>query len=186
MINLILVIEKILVDIQPKEEIKERIDCDNYFEFRDKIIILRPYVYDFVDFVVNKYNISIWTELDKGTAVFILRKLFKKNFDEIKFLFFNYHCNLCLFMRGHNKAIYLLWEFFDPKVFSKHNTVVIDSCDETKYYNSDNCIMIKKYSYLNKKDTVLSSKNKLLNSIKKMDEYIVQKEKEINLMDALK
>ena len=115
MINLILVIEKILVDIRPKEEIKEQIDGYNYFEFRDKIIILRPYVYEFVDFVVDKYNISIWTELDKGMAVFILRKLFKQNFDEIKFLFFSYHCNLCLFMRGHNKAIYLLWEFFESQ-----------------------------------------------------------------------
>ena len=47
-------------------------------------------------------------------------------------------------------------------------------------------MIIKKYSYLDKTDTILSSKGALLNSIKKMNEYVEQKEKEINLMDALK
>ncbi len=107
------------------------------------MIYKRPYLDEFLEYIFEHYNVSIWTAASKNYALFIYDKIVipdsKMNDRELNNLLFSYHCNISkkTFNKSSPKKLKLLCDVYNTNL---NNTMIID--DHPDVYSSQkmNCI----------------------------------------------
>ena len=120
-------------------------DMDGYY-----IVFERPYVQDFLDYLFENYDVSIWTAASKDYALFIIKHIIlKKHTRHIKYILFAYHCDLSKkFYNGNSKDLRLIWDTLDLEGYSTANTVIIDDLEEVYNTQPRNSIHIPAFEIL--------------------------------------
>ena len=77
------------------------------------IVFGRPYLQEFLDYLFDNFNVSIWTAATKSYALFIIDNFIKiKPNRKIDFIFFSYHCDYSMKCKQGLKGLNVLWEKF--------------------------------------------------------------------------
>jgi len=106
-------------------------------------IFYRPYLINFLKYVSQFFNISVWTAATKLYADFIVENIFPK---EIKpeFVFHSMHTEYGLRRYFRFKPLELVYDSY-PNEYNKKNTIIIDDLNDVYLANPNNCISIKPF-----------------------------------------
>lgn len=156
--NIVLDLDNTLISAEPATEFpyeKEgMIDKCLKFPFYNMddyyIVFERPHLQEFLDFIFENYNVSIWTAATQSYALYIIQHIIlSKPERKLDFIFFSYHCSISKKKRKDcTKDLSLLYRIFKLKGFSKKNTLIIDDLDEIYNRQPENCIHIKEFNIL--------------------------------------
>jgi hypothetical protein len=142
-----------------------------YIMEKSYVVIERPNLQDFLDYIFDNFNVSVWTAADKDYATFIIDKIIlNKESRKLDLVLFKYHCNISKHQYGSSKSLRLIWENKNLKKYNENNTIIIDDYDDVWNYQRDNCIRAPQFEYLNKNsldDDFLSSSSKLRKILEK-------------------
>ena len=129
-----------------------------YSKLYDKntLICGRPYLFEFLEWLFDNCNVSVFTAADKDYALFIIdnfilrdkngRKLDRK----LDFIFYRYHVNIGINTFGEGlKDLRIIWDTFDMYGFNCSNTVIVDDSPDVKMTNPLNAILIYPFNALN-------------------------------------
>ncbi len=121
-------------------------DMDGYY-----IIFERPRVQEFLDYLFENFDVSIWTAASKDYALFVIDNIvLSRPNRKIGFIFFSYHCKISKkFYNKNSKNLKLLWEKFHlgGKFDAKHS-LIIDDLPEVYESQPKNCINIHPFEIL--------------------------------------
>jgi len=140
----------------PENEIGTHYRLDQY------IIVERPHLQDFLDYIFEKFNVSVWTAASKEYALFICQKIIlNKPGRKLDYFLYVDHCNMST-PKNEKKNIKNLDFIYskDREHFNQYNTILLDdSKDHVKYSvdNSKNIIRAKEFFFFkdNKDDFLL-------------------------------
>ena len=113
-------------------------------------IFERPGLQEFLDFLFDNFNVSVWTAASKDYALFVIKNIiYKKNKESRKldWIFFSYHCDISKCTKKGTKDLSLLWDDYKLDGFSKNNTFIIDDYDEVYETQRKNCIAISPFNF---------------------------------------
>ena len=137
-------------------------------------VYLRPHLDEFLDFLFDEFNVSVFTAAERDYAKFVVDNIVKKNHQDynLDFIFYSYHNMISLRTYNQMKQLSMLWNMFNMYYFYPSNTVIIDDYDMVKSSNPYNCLQIKKFDInletaMKNKDEILQDKS-LLNIAKKL------------------
>lgn len=158
-----------------KEGIKEKSiqfalhDMDSYY-----IVFERPLVQEFLDWLFENYNVSVWTAASKDYALFVIDKIIlTKPNRKLEYIMFSYHCDISKKKYKYSKQLKLVFDHFKLEGFNKHNTIIIDDLDEVHTCQPENSIHIKAFEILDdgsEYDTELqNTKSQVKDIFKKLD-----------------
>lgn len=100
---------------------------------KDYIVFERPHLQEFLDYLFENFNVSIWTAASKIYALFIIKNIILKNPNrQLDYIFFSYHCNLSEKFKNGLKDLSLLWDTYNLPNYKDSNTVIIDDNPEVK------------------------------------------------------
>ena len=131
--------KKMTPEIKEKSDKFEVHNCDGYF-----IIFERPHLQDFLDYVFEKFNVSVWTAASKDYALFIVDNIILKKDKpdrKLDYVFFSYHCDIS--EKKHNdhiKDLKLLSQTFKLDGYTQENTFIMDDNDLVIKANPGNCL----------------------------------------------
>lgn len=121
-------------------------DMDGYY-----IVFERPKVQQFLDYLFENYNVSIWTAASKDYALFIIKHIILKNPKrKLDYIFFSYHCDISNKIFDSSKNLDLLFKVFELQNYNKTNTVIIDDLKEVWETQPQNCVRIKYFDFFGK------------------------------------
>ena len=128
------------------------------------IVVERPYVQEFLDYIFQHFNVSVWTAATKDYASSIIKNvILTKPERKLDFVFFSYHCGVSSRLKKNSKALKLLRENFNLFHYNLNNTFIIDDLDEIYEFQPFNCIPIPEFIFENeaseKDDFLLKLKN---------------------------
>lgn len=143
-----------------------------YTIYDDLVIIARPKLFEFLEWLFSNFNVSVFTYADKDYALFIIenfilrdkqrRKLNRK----LDFIFYRYHVEMGRRLyNGRIKDLRLLWGAFDMFGFNSKNTVIIDDNEDVIRSNPNNSIYIKPFDSYDERDTELLQVKNILKNI---------------------
>jgi TFIIF-interacting CTD phosphatase-like protein len=135
-------------------------DMDGYY-----IIFERPDVQEFLDYLFENFDVSIWTAASKDYALFIIKNIIlTKPNRKLKYILFSYHCDISKkFYKKKSKKLDLMWDFFSLDGFLSDNTIIIDDLKEVHDTQPNNCIHIKAWEIL---DNDSDKDNELMTTVK--------------------
>ena len=139
---------------------------------KDSLIFNRPYLLFFLNYLVNNYNVSIWSAGTKKQAMGILDSLPEKIKNAFKFIMVRHkldtHKITYVNLKNNKKYTFpnlktrplkpmdFLFEHKDFKnTYKKDNTLLIDDNSYHKSISPDNVILIPEYTYNSPNDIVL-------------------------------
>ncbi len=110
-------------------------------------IFLRPNLEDFLDYLFDEFNVSVFTNADKDYADFVATNIILKSTKSRKldFVFYRYHSNIVLENYGKMKDLRFIWEMAHIYYFFPSNTIIIDDLYLVKQSNYYNCLAIKPF-----------------------------------------
>ena len=156
-----------------KKSISEN-EMGQYHKLDQYIIVERPYLQEFLDYIFENFNVSVWTAASKEYARFICQKIIL-NKPERKLDYFLYveHCHMSTPKDIKNiKNLDFLYSK-DREHFNPYNTILLDdSKDHVNYSvnNSKNIIRAKEFFFLkNNKDDFLLKLTEQLENSKRMN-----------------
>jgi TFIIF-interacting CTD phosphatase-like protein len=166
------------IELHKKKARKFRFEnMDGYY-----VIFERPGLQDFLKFLFNNFNVSVWTAADQMYAMFIIDKFILNNHPsrKINYAFFNYHVNKAFDIKSGQKDLQLIWDIYKIPGYNKNNTFIID--DNTLVFETqpDNCIIAPQFTFTDgnsENDTFLIN---LQNKLEKMKKNKMLTVKEIN------
>jgi len=156
--NLLLDLDETLISAEPTTEydFKKNKRKAKKFTFHNMddyyIVFERPGLQEFLKYVFEKYNVSVWTAASKEYGLFIIEKILLQNKPERKldFIMFSYHCDISEKKGKGLKDLGILWKKFKLDGYNESNTVIIDDNNEVSEINKDRCIHIKPFKFLDK------------------------------------
>jgi hypothetical protein len=145
-------------------------------QFEKAYIFERPYLDEFLNWLFDNCNVSVFTHADKDYAMFVVDNIIKKGHPhrKIDFIFYRYHVELGLNIYKGYKDLRLLWNDFKMFDFYPINTVIIDDNLLVKRTNRFNCLNIKPFDA-----SIESVKDKHLLNVKKEIERLTIKYNQI-------
>lgn len=189
--NIFLDLDQTLISAEPLEkddnefldinnrEIKKKIkkykwhNMDGYYA-----VFERPYLQEFLDFIFENFNVSIWTAATKSYALFIIRNiiLVKPN-RKLDYIFFKQHCKYSYKFNKKTKNLRVLKELYKINKFNLSNSFIIDDYDEVFNTQPSNCIRAPPF-FLKDKD---SHKDDFLKKLKDLfDRSLKNKNFDVN------
>ncbi len=154
--NLFLDLDNTLLSAVPIEEIKwtdqnRQLACEFPFHNMEDyyLVFERPGLQEFLDFIFENFNVSIWSAASKDYVLFIIDNLIKiKPGRDLKYIMFSYHCDKCKkAKKGSIKLLDFLWDKYKLEGITKENTFIIDDNDRVVKHNMDNVIHIKEFEF---------------------------------------
>lgn len=145
---------------------------DFYFDGKPMYrIYLRPHLEDFLDYLFDEFNVSVFTNAEKDYADFVVKNIiFDKSTQprKLDFVFYRYHSNIAMQNYGKMKDLRIIWEMAHIYYFFPANTVIIDDLNLVKNSNYFNCLAIRPFELLS--DSIENSlkDNSLINVSKKL------------------
>ncbi len=135
------------------------------------IIFERPDLQDFLKFLFENFNVSIWSAGSKDYVTYIVDNVILKpdKTRTLDYLMWSYHCKLSTKNFQNKKALQTLWNIYNLEGYNENNTILIDDLKETCDPQSELCINVPEFNILNKNQdkylkelkTILSKKLKL-------------------------
>ena len=107
----------------------------NPFEFKVMqdiyIVFKRPHLDQFLDYIFDNFNVSVWTAASKDYALWIVKNYIIKDTNrKLDFIFWSYHCTFSQTYGKGSKDLSLLWKNFQLSNYNKNNTIIIDDNPE--------------------------------------------------------
>jgi TFIIF-interacting CTD phosphatase-like protein len=180
--NVILDLDQTLISAEPTEELdfkkdKEKMkkfvfhNMDNYY-----IVFERPGLQQFLTYLFENFNVSIWTAASQSYAMFVINKviLAGNSNRKIDYVFFSYHCDISqdLSPKKGTKDLSMFWNYFCMKGYSKNNTFILDDYDDVYNTQKNNCIIAAPFEFVkdnSPNDNFLSELIKNLRETKSKD-----------------
>lgn len=178
--NIVLDLDNTLISAIPiaefqfdKKDIKEKsltfpfYNMDNYY-----IVFERPYLQEFLDYIFNNYNISVWTAASKDYAMFIVDKIiynieYSKD-RKLDFILFSEHGSKSKKLyEGAPKQLDMLWDKLKLSEYNKDNTIIIDDYKKVGESQPYNTIQIFPFEFEDKdseKDDKLKKLIEIINN----------------------
>ena len=126
-------------------EFQSKFDYKNMIEYGMRVYG-RPGLQEFLDFLFEHFNVSVFTAAEQEYAWFIVRKfLLTKPTRKIQYLLFRYHVDLAMQRYDGMKDLRLLFYVFRLPNFYPCNTVIIDDLEDVRQSNPDHTIQIKSF-----------------------------------------
>jgi TFIIF-interacting CTD phosphatase-like protein len=156
--NVILDLDNTILSAEPLDEfpfkkpgLKKRIcgemavhDMDSYY-----IIFERPRVQNFLDWLFENYNVSVWTAASKDYALYVIENIIlTKPERKLDHILFSYHCNISKKQYRYSKKLNLIFDRFQIPNYNSDNTIIIDDLPEVSSCQPDNAIRIKAFEIL--------------------------------------
>ena len=138
-------------------------NMDGYY-----LVFERPHLQQFLDYLFENFNVSVWTAASKDYALFIVDKIIlKKKNRKLNYVFWNYHGKISkkkykTISNGDPKNLKLLWEHFKLEGINADNTIIIDDFSDVTDVQTENSIRIKEFNIL---DENSENDNELLGNI---------------------
>jgi len=135
------------------------------------IIFERPHLQEFLDFIFENFDVSVWTAATKDYALFIINKiiLIKPN-RKLDYIFFSYHCNISKKLKKGTKDLSMLWDVYKINGYNEKNTFILDDYDEVYKTQNSNCIIAEQFKFVNEN----SEKDVFLKKLKrKIKKYLI-------------
>ena len=120
-------------------------DMDGYY-----MIYSRPYLQEFLDYIFNNFNVTVWTAASKDYALFIIEKIIinKKPERKLDFIFFSYHCDISKKKMKYSKELCSIWNIHKLPGYSEKNTVIIDDFKaDVHKCQPNNCIIAPPFEF---------------------------------------
>lgn len=143
-------------------------DMDGYY-----VVFERPGLQNFLTYLFDYFDVSVWTAASKDYALFIVDKIIlagNKN-RHLNYIFYSYHCDLSNRDKKSSKNLAMLWDIYGLKDFSAENTLILDDYDEVYNSQPKNCIVAKPFEFNDKNST----KDNFLDKLTKEVRLIVEK-----------
>jgi TFIIF-interacting CTD phosphatase-like protein len=189
--NFVLDLDETLISAEPTEDYDYKKYDNKIKKFKEKpmfmddyyIIIQRPGLQKFLDFLFQNFNVSIWTAASKDYALYIIENIILGGHPERKldYIFFSYHCNISKKLKKGSKDLSMLWDVYQIEGYNNKNTFILDDLDEVFEIQNDNCIIADQFKFVKKNS---ENDNFLKQLIPKIKKYVLKKEtniKEINI-----
>jgi TFIIF-interacting CTD phosphatase-like protein len=170
-LNIILDLDNTLLCAVPLDEVKAYPSIYDYLNRNLKWIdmgsfyriYLRPHLDDFLDFLFDNYNVSVFTAAERDYAQFVVDKIIKPQYSHrrLDFVFYRYHNMISLQVYNSMKDLRMLWDIYHMYYFYPWNTIIIDDFDLVKKSNPNNCLQIKKFEV--NRSTAVKEKVELIN-----------------------
>lgn len=154
-LNIVLDLDQTLISAEATEDfdIKKNKKKMKNFSYHDMdgyyIVFERPNLQNFLDYLFENFNVSIWTAASKDYCLFIVDKIILQNHPErkIDYIFFKYHCDYSSDKKSGTKDLSMLWDIYNIKGYNKNNTIILDDYDEVCDTQPENCIMAKPFEF---------------------------------------
>lgn len=120
-------------------------DMDGYY-----IIFERPYLQEFLDYLFENFNVSIWTAASKDYALFIIDKFIINRYHpdrKLDFIFFSYHCDISKSHTDRSKDLSILWDIYKLDGYNRDNTFILDDYDEVYDTQPERCIISPPFEF---------------------------------------
>ena len=146
------------------------------------VIFGRKDLYEFIDFLFEKFNVSIWTAASRCYASFVTQSILKKD-QHCDYIFFDYHCKLSKKLYNkQSKNLNILDKFFKLPGYNTENTIIIDDLlkicnntvdykyilssyfDITKNYNPDNDTELKRIINVLKDNKPITTQSQVISA----------------------
>ena len=116
------------------------------FDFKNMddvyVVVGRPGLQKFLDFLFANFNVSVWTAASKDYALFIIDHFMLTNDKrELDFVLFDHHCDISEDQVGEIKKISLLWSLFNMVGYTRSNTLIIDDNIEDVYNHQPSSVV---------------------------------------------
>jgi TFIIF-interacting CTD phosphatase-like protein len=113
------------------------------------IVFERPYLQEFLDYIFENFEVSIWSAASKNYVLFIIENIILINSKrKLKNIFFSYHCTLSKKMfNGGIKKLDMLWDVFKLRDYTSKNTIIIDDLPKVKKIQPCNCYSIHPFEF---------------------------------------
>lgn len=166
--NVILDLDNTLIYAEPVEDMNDEIEKKfKFFKHHDMdgyyVVFERPGVQEFLDYLFENYNVSVWTAATKNYALFVIKNvILTKPERHLDYIFFYYHCGVSRRVYKCDKKLNLLWDTFKLLNYNEDNTIIIDDNDDVISSNPKNSIQIEQFDVKNKN----SQKDKELEKIR--------------------
>ena len=153
-INILLDLDQTLISAEALEEYdsKNNKKKSKKFKYHNMdgyyIVFERPGLQDFLTYLFENFNVSIWTAATKDYALFIVDKIILNNKPErqLDYIFFKYHCNISNTLKNSTKDLSMLWDIYNIG-YKKDNTLIIDDYNEVYKTQPENCIIAKPFEF---------------------------------------
>ena len=120
-------------------------------------IYARPHLDEFLDYLFENFNVSVFTNAEKDYAMYIVNNFIKGSFESeeknienkkrrLDFIFYRYHTFRGNQRFGGIKNLRLIWETYKMYYFFPANTVIIDDLYDVYKTNPLNTIPIKHWN----------------------------------------
>ena len=171
--NVILDLDNTIISTQST---KSKVKYYNYLIYdKTEVIYFRPHLQEFLDYLFDNFNVSVFTHADKDYAMFIVDNIILGRKErKLDFVFYRYHVNMGMRLYNGYKDLRLLWDEFKMYGFYPSNTVIIDDNVLVQQTNPYNTIRVVPFEANNEKD------DELLRVIKVL-QYLKQKEVKSNI-----
>jgi hypothetical protein len=174
-INIMLDLDQTLISAEPLEDfpfdkpgIKEKALKFAIHNMEDYYIIFeRPHLQDFLDYLFENFNVSVWTAASKDYALWVIDKIvLRRPGRKLDFIFYSYHCDLSTKKcKRSSKDLRMLWKHFKLPNYGSHNTLIIDDLPNVWKQSSCNTIAAVPFEVLNEDsendEFLLETQNKL-------------------------
>ena len=116
------------------------------FDFKNMddvyVVVGRPGLQKFLDFLFENFNVSVWTAASKDYALFIIDHfMLTDKSRELDFVLFDHHCDISEDEVGEIKKISLLWTLFNMVGYTRNNTLIIDDNIEDVYNHQPSSVV---------------------------------------------
>lgn len=157
--------QNIFLDLDQTIISGEEVESFNYKKYGKKLskfnyhtmdeyyyIVERPGLQQFLDYLFENFNVSIWTAASKDYALFIIKNIILRNKRnrKIDFVFFSYHCDISHRLTGYTKKLSITNSFFKLEGYDYYNTFILDDYDEVYKSQVYNCIRAKPFYFYDK------------------------------------
>jgi len=166
--NVILDLDETLLNAQEKDRFNFRKysdkllkhdwhEMDGYY-----IIFERPNLQEFLDWLFENFNVSVFTAASKDYAIFIVNNIImtpSKPERKLDYLLFSYHVEHGKKINNNQnsmKDLSMLWNTYKMPGYNQDNTVIIDDYNEVYKTNTkkgNKCYKIKPFNVKSKHST---------------------------------
>ena len=157
--NIVLDLDQTLISAEATEEYdhKKNKDKAKLFDFHNMdnyyIVFERPGLQNFLDYLFENFNVSVWTAASKNYAMFIIDKVLLKDKPnrKLNWVFFSEHCDMSKKNTKNSKNLKILWKEFKIDNMNKDNTIILDDYDEVYETQPNNCIFVPPFEFTDDK-----------------------------------
>lgn len=163
-LNVILDLDNTIINaLEEHERQKIPNDIQSQYDYKDMAtygyrIFGRPGLQEFLDFLFDNFNVSVFTAAEQEYALFIVNNfLLTKPGRKVHNILFRYHVDIALKRYDGMKDLRLLFDIFKLPNFYPCNTVIIDDLEDVRQANPLHTIQIKSFDVAKDGNTIFES-----------------------------